>query len=288
MLYGGIEAGGTKFICAVADETGILETIKIDTRDPEETLADVVAFFKQYELVALGIGCFGPIDVNKTSSTYGQILKTPKLAWQHVDFLGKLEAELCVPLAWQTDVNVAAFGEMARGAAQDKESCLYLTIGTGVGGGHVTKAGFVPTLLHQEMGHIHLHKVAGDTFTGNCPFHGDCLEGLVSGPAIEKRAGKKAELLTESDPIWDITARYIAQALVNYTFTVSPHLIILGGGVMGQAHLLPRIHTYFAEYLGDYIDFSSLGVTIEDYIVTPGLGTQSGIVGALELAKTIG
>lgn len=287
MLYGGIEAGGTKFICAIADEFEVIEKISIDTRTPSETMAEVIRFFSQYELAALGIGCFGPIDVNMHSKTYGYILQTPKLAWQQYDFLGTLKAHFNIPMYWQTDVNVAAFGEMKLGAARTKQSCVYLTIGTGVGGGYVTQDGFVPTLLHAEMGHIYLKRLEGDTFTGNCPFHHDCLEGLVSGPAIEKRVGQKAYDLTETDEIWTAVASYIAQALVNYTFTLSPEIIILGGGVMGQTQLLSIIQSQFEKYVAGYIDFSALNVNITDYITAPGLENNSGILGALALAKSL-
>jgi len=287
MLYGGIEAGGTKFVCAVADEFEIIEQITIKTRNPEETLDDVIAFFKQYDLGALGIGFFGPIDVNLASKTYGYVLQTPKLAWQQYDVLTVLKTAFNIPIYWQTDVNVAAYGEMKLGAAKGRKSCIYLTIGTGVGGGYVTENGFVPTLLHSEMGHIYVKRLENDTFKGNCPFHADCLEGLVSGPAIEKRAGKKAYELANDDPIWDITAEYIAQALVNYTLVLSPEKIILGGGVMQQEHLLPRIHEKFGEYMNNYVQLEPLGVSLKSYIVTPELKGNSGILGALELAKSL-
>jgi Transcriptional regulator/sugar kinase len=287
MLYGGIEAGGTKFVCAVADETKVIERVVIDTRGPQETMADVIAFFEQYEIVALGIGCFGPIDINPNSPTYGYILSTPKIAWQQYDFLGALKAKFAIPMYFETDVNVAAFGESILGAAQDVRSCVYYTIGTGVGGGYVANGEFLKTLLHPEMGHFHLKRLPDDEFVGHCPFHKDCVEGLVAGPAIEARAGKKAYDLAKDDQIWEITAKYIAQLLQTTTMILSPERIILGGGVMKQEQLFPLVRKYFLEYVADYIDFKGLGVDMETYIVPPGIPDQSAILGAIELAKSL-
>ncbi|GBU11378.1 fructokinase [Erysipelotrichaceae bacterium] len=287
MLYGIIEAGGTKFICGVADENQIIERISIETTTPQKTMPDVIAFFKKFDIVSLAIGCFGPIDIRKNSPTYGYILQTPKIAWQQYNFLGEMQTHFDIPMFWETDVNVAAFGEFVLGAAKDAKSCLYLTIGTGVGGGYCANGAFLPTLLHPEMGHIHLKRLDGDSFEGSCPFHDDCVEGLVSGPAIEKRAGKKAEEIPEDDIIWEMVARYIAQALQTYTMVVSPEKIILGGGVMKREHLYPLVRKYFLEYINGYIDFEALGVTMDTYIIAPQMPDYSATYGCVELAKRL-
>lgn len=287
MLYGIIEAGGTKFICAVADENSVVERVSIETTTPKETMPQVIAFFKKYDLASMAIGCFGPIDIRKKSPTYGYILQTPKIAWQNYNFLGEIKKYFDIPVFWETDVNVAAFGESVQGAAVDNDSCIYLTIGTGVGGGYVANGDFLPTLLHPEMGHFQLKRLPGDTFEGICPFHSDCVEGLFAGPAIEARMGKKAFDIAADDPVWDIIAQYIAQALQAYTMILSPEKIILGGGVMKQEQLFPLIRKYFLEYINGYINFESLGVSMEDYIVPPGLPDYSATVGCIEIAKRL-
>lgn len=288
MLYGAIEAGGTKFVCAVGNkENEIIDKIIIKTMTPKETMPQVIHFFKKYNLASMGIGCFGPININECSKTYGYILATPKIAWQHYNFLGELRQHFSFPIAWETDVNVAAYGELLLGAAKGKRSCLYVTIGTGVGGGYVTQDGFIPTLLHGEMGHIHLKRLENDNFVGNCPFHRDCVEGMLSGPALEKRFGKRGEEIPNNDSNWDIIAYYIAQALYTYTMILSPEQIVLGGGVMQRGHLYPLIHKYFETMNAGYIDFTQLGEQVDKYIVAPALAEHSAIVGAIELAKTL-
>ena len=287
-LYGAIEAGGTKMICSIANDSfDILESITIETETPEITMPKIRAFFEGKAIASIGIACFGPVDIKVESPTYGHILNTPKIAWQRFDFLGALKETLTVPMFLETDVNVAAYGELHYGKAKGKNSCIYITIGTGVGGGYASNKGFLSTMLHSEMGHIPMKRLADDTFAGSCPFHGDCLEGLVSGSAIGKRMGVKGHTIASDDPVWETVAYYIAQAAVSFTLTTSPEQIILGGGVMQQEQLLPLIHQSFIEQMAGYIDLADFGVKIDEYIVYSGIANDAAIVGAIALAKTI-
>lgn len=281
-MLGAIEAGGTKFVLAVSDdEFNIIERQSIPTTTPEETFEKVFEFFDQYDVSAIGIGSFGPIDVNIKSETYGYITSTPKTAWEHTDFIGVMKERYSVPMGWTTDVNAAALGELTYGAAKGKESCLYLTVGTGVGGGAVIKGEPVEGFGHPEMGHILVRKHPEDQFEGHCPYHGDCLEGLAAGPAIEKRYGKKAQELADTEEVWEIEAYYLAQALMSYTLTLSPEKIILGGGVMKQTQLFPLIRDEFTRLMNDYVQTPDM----EEYIVSPQLKDDAGITGCLILAQ---
>ncbi len=285
MLLGAIEAGGTKIICGIGDEKGkLIEKIHFPTLSPKETMPKIIEYFKGKDIVALGIGTFGPIDVNKTSKTYGYILDTPKAGWSNYPFLDTIQKSINVPTVIDTDVNGAALGESMWGIAKDNESCLYITIGTGIGAGFCSNGTLLHGLLHPEMGHILLRKHKDDTYNGRCPFHGDCLEGLASGPAIEERFNEKAYNLDKGHIAWEIEAYYIAQALINYTMILSPHKIILGGGVMKQKQLFPLIHKYFIQMMNGYINKPVLNENIADYIVYPGLGDHSGTYGSLALA----
>ncbi|MBO0470189.1 ROK family protein [Enterococcus sp. DIV0242_7C1] len=278
--YGSIEAGGTKFVCAVADEELlIIERISIPTTLPEETLAQVFDFFDRYELKGLGVGSFGPIDVNEQSETYGYITSTPKNGWRNIDLLGLLKARYALPIAWTTDVNAAAYGEMHLGAGRNTQNCLYLTVGTGVGGGAVVQGSILHGFSHPEMGHISVTRHPEDSFESTCPYHDHCLEGLAAGPAVEKRTGVKGQLVAADHAVWELEAFYLAQALMNYTLILSPEKIILGGGVMKQTHLLEKIRQSLEEQLGDYVSLP------DDYIVGCGLGDNSGTIGCLLLAK---
>ncbi|GGD00173.1 ROK family protein [Enterococcus wangshanyuanii] len=278
--YGSIEAGGTKFVCAVADEElSIIERISIPTTLPEETLAQVFEFFDRYELKGLGVGSFGPIDVNEQSETYGYITSTPKNGWRNTDLLGLLKERYALPIAWTTDVNAAAYGEMHLGAGRNTQNCLYLTVGTGVGGGAVVQGSILHGFSHPEMGHISVTRHPEDSFESTCPYHDHCLEGLAAGPALEKRTGVKGQLLEADHIVWDVEAFYLAQALMNYTLILSPEKIILGGGVMKQTHLLEKIRQSLEEQLGGYVTLP------DDYIVGCGLGDNSGTIGCLLLAK---
>ncbi|MCK6567006.1 MAG: fructokinase [Chloroflexi bacterium] len=291
-LFGGIEGGGTKFICAVgADARHILAETRIETTSPAETLRRATAFFKEQEerfgkLSAIGFACFGPLDPNPASSTYGYVLPTPKPGWSNVNVVGMLRESFDVPIAFDTDVNGAALGEQRWGAAQGLDTFIYLTIGTGVGGGAFVEGSLLHGLLHPEMGHIPLkHDIQKDPFEGACPFHGDCFEGLASGVALEKRWGRRAETLEARHPAWELEAEYIAQALASYAMTLSPQRIILGGGVGSLPHLLPLIRQKTRERINGYIQSALVTERIESYIVHPGLGNRAGMLGAIALAE---
>ena len=238
MRYGALEAGGTKMIVAIGDENGkILEKASFPTLTPSETMPKMIDFFKDKEIVSLGIACFGPIDLNKKSKTYGYITSTPKLDWRNYDIVGEFKKALNVPVGFDTDVNGSLLGEITWGCAQNKTDAIYLTIGTGIGGGVMTNGKLLHGMLHPEMGHIKLALEDGDTYKGKCPYHGTCFEGLAAGPAIEERWGKKAVELADNNEVWELESAYIAQALSSYILTLSPQIIILGGGVMHQMQL---------------------------------------------------
>ncbi|MGL4868512.1 MAG: ROK family protein, partial [Cetobacterium sp.] len=254
MKLGAIEAGGTKFVCGIANENGeVLERVSFPTEEPNVTLKKVFEFFKDKGVEAIGVGSFGPIDPNPESETYGYITKTPKKYWSDFNLIGELQKELKVPMAFDTDVNGAALGEATWGVAKGLKNCLYLTVGTGIGGGVLSSGKLIHGMLHPEMGHIFVRRHSEDTYSGKCPFHNDCLEGLAAGPAIEERWGVKAFELPADHKAWEIEAYYIAQALVNYILTVSPEKIILGGGVMKQTQLFPLIRKNVKELLNNYV-----------------------------------
>lgn len=290
-LWGGIEAGGTKFICAVGEGPDKLNAkIRIPTTTPDQTLGRVVEFFQQQqalhgEIDAIGIGAFGPVDVNPSSSKFGWFLNTPKPGWQQIDCVGLIQRELGVKVGFDTDVNAAALGEHRWGNAQDVENFIYLTVGTGIGGGGMIGGKLIHGLLHPEMGHILIPQdQATDPFAGACPFHKNCLEGLASGFAMEQRWGQKGASLPADHPAWALEARYLAMGLVNYIFTLSPQRIILGGGVMEQKHLFPRVREEVLKQLNLYMDVPALTQDIDNYIVPPGLGNHAGLAGAFALA----
>ena len=288
MRLGAIEAGGTKFICAIGDDLGnVLERIVIPTTTPEETMEKVIGFFKNYEVDAMGIGCFGPIDLDLNSDKYGYITSTPKTGWRDYNILGKLKEHFNIPMVFDTDVNAAALGELTWGSAVGLDSCLYITVGTGIGAGAVTEGSMVHGLLHPEMGHIMLKRYSGDSYEGKCPYHKDCLEGMASGPAIEARWGIKAYNLEESHEAWNLEAFYLAQALVNYILILSPKKIVMGGGVMKQKHLFPLIRENVVKMLNGYVDKDEIINDIENYIVYPRLGDDAGICGALALGRKV-
>ncbi|MBO0472530.1 fructokinase [Enterococcus sp. DIV0840] len=281
-LLGSIEAGGTKFVCGVGnDELKIIERVSFPTTTPEETMALVIGFFKKYNLKAIGIGSFGPIDIHKGSPTYGHITSTPKLAWQDYDFVGAMKKEFDLPIAFTTDVNAAAYGEYVSGNGKGSSSCVYYTIGTGVGAGAIQDGHFIEGFSHPEMGHMIVKRHSDDKFKGSCPFHSDCLEGMAAGPAIEKRAGKKGQDLSEEDLIWDIEAYYIAQAAYNTTLMLAPDVIIFGGGVMKQRYMLVKVHREFEKLINGYVKTPPL----KDYLVTPKLEDDPGTIGCLALAR---
>lgn len=286
MLLGGIEAGGTKMVCGIGDENGVLkERVSFPTRQPEETFRDMIDYFKNYKIDALGIGCFGPLDVNRNSKTYGYITKTPKPGWADCDVVGVFKKALGVPVGFDTDVNGAILGEVTWGAAKGCDNAIYITIGTGVGVGVYCNGGLVHGLVHPEGGHIRLVKHPKDTYKGHCPFHPNCMEGLANGPAIGERWGKPAKELVDCPEVWEMEAYYIAQAISNYVLTYSPEKIILWGGVMHQEQLFGMIRKQVQEILNGYVHHEMITERIDEYIVAPGLGDDPGILGALRLGQ---
>ena len=291
-LVGGIEAGGTKFVCAVA--TGpddIRATVRFPTTTPDETIGRAIDFFKDQqrkhgELAAIGIGSFGPIDLDPHSPTRGFITSTPKTGWQNTDFFGRIRTEFDVPVGWDTDVNVAALGEQVWGAARGLDTFIYLTIGTGIGGGGMVEGRLIHGLVHPEMGHIALpHDPERDPYRGRCQFHGDCLEGLASGPAIEERWGIPARELPPDHEAWVLEAEYLALALRTFVCTLSPQRIVMGGGVMHVETLFPMIRKRLLELLGGYVQHSAIIDDIDGFVVPPGLGDRAGVLGAVALAQ---
>jgi fructokinase len=290
-LFGGIEAGGTKFVCILgAGPKNIVQQVRIATTTPQETLGKVIQFFQTHmlsrQIDGIGLAVFGPADINPKSPTYGRITNTPKPGWRDTDILGVLQRALKVKMVIDMDVNAAAFGEFSWGASRGYDPSLYLTIGTGIGGGYIKDGKPMTGMLNLELGHIRIpHSSKEDPFLGSCPFHGDCFEGLASGPAIEKRLGIAGATVRDSDAFWDVEARYIALALLNYILVLSPSRIILGGGVMQREFLFPKIRRIVQELLNGYVASRSVVENIDDYIVPPGLGNRSGSLGAIALAK---
>jgi fructokinase len=282
MTYGGVEAGGTKWVCAVGDgPDSVLGTETFPTTTPEETIARAARFFTQNGGIdALGVGSFGPID-----ATRGRITTTPKRGWAQIELVAALERALDVPVAFDTDVNAAALGEHRWGAAVGLETFCYITVGTGIGGGGMANGALMHGLLHPEFGHMRIpHDRSRDPFGGVCPYHGDCFEGLASGDAIRRRWGRPGEEL--DDPaVWELEAAYLALGLVNVVCTLSPQRIIVGGGVPKQPALLPLVRRRVQELLAGYLDSPDVNDGIEGYIVQPALGDRAGVLGAIELAR---
>jgi fructokinase len=284
MLFGALESGGTKMVCAIGDENGkILDRTTIPTTTPQETMPLILEYFKGKEIVAIGIACFGPIDLNRSSATYGYITSTPKTAWKNFNIVGAVKEELGIPVGFDTDVNGSLLGEATWGCARGISDAIYLTIGTGIGGGVMAGGKLLHGMLHPELGHIRLAKEEKDPGKSVCPFHDNCLEGLASGPSIEKRWGKRAVDLADNPEVWELEADYIGTALVNYCMTLSPKKIILGGGVMHQEQLFSLIRKRFKEQMSGYIITPELE-NLEQYIVPASLNDDQGIMGAIKLA----
>jgi len=250
----------------------------------------VIAFFQEQQesLAAIGIGSFGPIDPNLTSPTYGHITTTPKPGWAYTDLVGTIQQALGIPVRLDTDVNVAALGEHRWGVAQGLDSFIYVTVGTGIGGGGMINRQLMHGLIHPEMGHIRIpHDWDTDPYAGFCPYHGDCLEGLAAGPALELRWGQPPETLSADHPAWTLEAHYLAMGLANFICILSPQRIIMGGGVMEQAQLLLLVRKNVQEVLNGYVQASQILEEIDNYIVLPGLGEQAGVLGAIALASQL-
>lgn len=290
-MFGAIEAGGTKFNCALADANGdVVSKTQFPTRDPETTLIDVVDFFTRAQaehgaMISMGIGSFGPINIDPQSSQYGQFLKTPKPGWSHFDLLGSLKTSFDIPILVETDVNTAVIAEHAAGAGKGCSEVVYVTIGTGVGGGIISGGRLIKGGIHPEVGHMLLPRHPEDMmFAGACPFHGGCLEGLAAGPSMKSRWGVPAETLEDDHIAWDIQAYYLAVMCVNLTATLSPQKIILGGGVSEKPGLIERVAVQFEKLWGDYLPLPNTG-SAKDYIVLPQLAPAAGLVGAIMLAQ---
>ena len=285
MRLGALEAGGTKMVCAIGDESGkIYEQVSIPTETPEITMPRLISYFEERKIEALGIGCFGPIDPDKKSETYGYITSTPKLAWADYNIVGTMEKSLMIPVGFDTDVNGSVLGEVTFGQAKGTKCVVYVTIGTGVGAGIYIEGKLLHGMLHPEAGHILLTQRQDDTYEGTCPYHKTCLEGLAAGPAIEARWGRKAVELKDDARVWDLEAYYIAQAIVNYILILSPQMIILGGGVMHQEQLFPKIRSYGKKMMNGYIKTKEMA-DLDHYIVPASLHDDQGIMGALELGR---
>lgn len=289
-IWGGIEGGGTKFACllgtgpenAVAAET-------FTTTTPDETLSAAAGFFERHirghTLAGLGIACFGPIDLDPTSPSYGHITTTPKPGWANADVVGFFRRRFGVPIGWETDVNGAAMAEQRWGAARGLRSAVYFTVGTGIGGGAVVDGRPLHGLLHPEMGHIPIAALGAPSGPGVCPYHQNrCVEGVASGPALQARAGKPAHALAPDDPIWEEEARYLAFAAAVATLMLSPQRIMFGGGVLKQQHLFPRIRRHVLALLNGYVQSPAVTANIDTYIVPPLLGDRAGVLGGLALA----
>ncbi len=289
-LFGAIEAGGTKFVCAVGSgPEDIREVINFPTTNPQDTISQAVEFFKKYHsgsqrIESIGIASFGPVDPDVHSPTYGYITSTPKPGWSNFNFVGAIQEAISLPVGFDTDVNGAALGEWRWGGAQGLDTFIYMTIGTGIGGGGLVNGKLMHGLVHPEMGHILLpHDWQADPFPGACPYHGDCLEGMAAGPALQKRWGERAENLPVDHPAWSLEAHYLALGLVSLICSISPQKIILGGGVMQQAHLLNMVRQNVQKYLNGYVQSPWILERIEEYIVLPVLGSKAGVLGALAL-----
>ena len=281
--YGSVEAGGTKFICAVGNENNeIIISEAIPTTTYEETIKKVVVFFEKNRVDALAIGSFGPVDLDISSEQYGCILNTPKQGWTNVNIVLPIQKALNIPIFFTTDVNSSAYGEMYLNGCNN---LVYYTIGTGIGGSAIQNGVFIGGIGHPEMGHQLIKKHPLDVnFNGVCPLHGDCLEGLASGPSIEARTGKKGQELEINSTVWDIQAYYIAQAILNTTLVIRPELVIVGGGVMSQHHMLDRIKMHFKKLLNNYVTIEN----IDKYIKTPSVENNgSATIGNFLLAKKL-
>ena len=285
-IMAAVEAGGTKFNCGLGDENGnIIDQVSIPTTTPEETMKKVIEYFKDKKFDVMGVGSFGPIDPIKGSKTYGHITKTPKAYWSDYNLIVELKIHFDVPMEFDTDVNGAALAEAWWGAGKGFKNVMYITVGTGIGAGATVDGKMLQGLTHPEMGHISVKRHPEDTFEGTCSFHGDCLEGMAAGPAIEKRWGKKGIELAEDNRVWEMEAYYLSQALVNYILILSPEKIIMGGGVMKQKQLFPLIHKNVKEMLNGYVDKKEILEDIENYIIYPGLGDYAGFIGSFALGK---
>ncbi len=289
-LFGGIECGGSGFVCAIGTGPGnIVAETNFPTTTPKETLARTIDFFQsksvQYAISATGIASFGPVDLDHSSPTYGHITTTPKPGWNGIDIAGHLGRELSLPVGFETDVNATAMAEHRWGNAIGLDTFVYITVGTGIGGGALLEGRPVHGLVHPEMGHMRVPRNPDDVFAGTCPYHGDCLEGLASGPAIRQRWDSPPEDLPDDHPAWQLEAEYLAAGLANIVCTLSPRRIVLGGGVLARSVLYQLVRQGMLDQLAGYVQAPTLIDDIEAYVVPPALGNRAGVLGAIALAK---
>ncbi|MGH3825692.1 MAG: ROK family protein [Pseudonocardiaceae bacterium] len=293
MRLGAVELGGTKVVCLVgSDPAHIVAQTRIATGKPAETLAQVLAFFQREQsrggsLAAIGIASFGPLELRRSQPRYGFITASPKPGWTHVDMVGPARRALGVPVGFDTDVNAAALGEGRWGAGRDLDTFVYLTVGTGIGAGAVVEGRVTHGLGHPEMGHLSVPRQPGDHFAGQCPFHGDCWEGMASGTAIAARWGRPAERLegAELRAAVHLEAAYLAAGLRTIVYTIAPQRIMIGGGVTGLPGLFPLVRAELRETLAGYPGLSEHAA--DDFIVPPALGPLAGPAGALVLAHGV-
>lgn len=284
MLYGALEAGGTKMVCAVGTEDGkIIDRIQLPTETPDVTIPAIIDYFKDKELKALGIACFGPVDLNISSPTYGYITNTPKPGWSNTDIAGTFKKALSVPVGFDTDVAGSLIGEVTYGSSKGLKNVVYITVGTGIGGGVMAEGRILHGMMHPELGHMVMHIHPEDSYKCRCPFHDHCLEGLACGLAVEERRGLKGKDIPDDDKVWEIEAYYLGQAMVNLILTLSPERIILGGGIMHRTFLFDMIRKETKKQLNSYVKTALLD-DINNYIVPASLNDDQGILGCIKLA----
>jgi fructokinase len=298
MILGAIEAGGTKFVCGLLEADGqersrpkVLAKASVPTTDPGTTLKASRDFLVKAaedrglgELDGIGIGCFGPVDLRVSSPTWGYITATPKPLWRNTEVAGYFRDQLGVPVAFDTDVNAAAYGEFLWGAAKGLKDFIYITVGTGIGGGVFSNGAILHGLQHPELGHIGIKREASDKYSGCCPFHRDCLEGMASGPAIGQRWDARGETLGDDHAAWELEARYLARAFATFACVLSPERILLGGGVGLRPGLAERVAAYVGEELAGYLPALDDPTRLAAFVARPELGSEAGLIGAAALA----
>ena len=283
MRIGALEGGGTKMVLAVCNENGeVFGSCIHSNRDTRNYNAEDDCIFQEQQVEALGIGFFGPVILNEQSPKYGCVGNTPKLAWKWYPVLDEFKKALQIPVGFDTDVNAAALGEATWGITKGLKNSIYITVGTGIGAGVIVDGKMLHGMQHPEGGHILVAPHPNDTYKGKCPYHGRCLEGMASGPAIEERWGKKAYELSDKKEVWELEAYYVAQGLVDMIMLLSPERIVLGGGVMHQTHVMDLIRKETLRMVNKYIDTEELS-DIENYIVLPSLNDNQGILGCAKL-----
>ena len=288
-IFGGVETGGTKCVCALGTDSGeLLARAEFATVDPARTIGEVVRFFRERPVPeAIGVGSFGPVELDPASASWGCVTTTPKSGWRYASVAPAIASALGVPVAFDTDVGAAAYGEHTWGAGRGLASVVYLTVGTGIGAGVVLGDQVWHGMLGPEVGHVRIPRACDDAYAGCCPFHGDCWEGLASGQALAGRLGCPADELPDDDPVWELETGYLAAGILAITLTLSPHRVIVGGGVGGRPGLLERVRQQLRELVGDYHEALLLGEQIGAYLVAPALGADAGVLGAIALARDL-